>query len=104
MTFAHRVALALGLLLPVSAVGETLSREEQKADFVAERCAENVDVYIPLQECEAAAARGFEIRQVMRAKNALAAGKSAEEVAKTYGLPVEDASAVESEEPATDSE
>ena len=100
MTSIRRAALAMGLLLPVSAVGETSSFEEQKTDFVAERCAESPDVYVPVEECEEAAARSFEIRQAMRALNARKAGKSAAEVAELYGLSAETIGALEGEQAA----
>jgi hypothetical protein len=55
------------------------------------------DVYVPVEECEEAAARSFEIRQAMRALNALQARKSAAEVAEMYGVSDEIIGAIQSE-------
>jgi hypothetical protein len=83
------------VLAPLASLGETVSVEEQKLDFVAERCANSAADGIPLEECQEDAARSFEIRQLMRAVNAMKAGRSATEAGALYGVPAEVLSDVE---------
>ncbi|MGH7701762.1 MAG: hypothetical protein ACREMO_01600, partial [Gemmatimonadales bacterium] len=82
----RRAALAVGLLLPLSAAAQTLKAEEEQAKFLAE-CAQGEGVYVPPGECERVAAQRLAIRQAILAEKAMRDGMSPAEAAQTYGLP-----------------
>ncbi len=92
-----RVALVAGLLVPLSATGQTQTAEETEAAFLAE-CTQGEGVYIPPGECEAVAARRRAVKRARLVASALEAGSTLEEVAEQLGLTAEEALALELEQ------